>query len=1168
MAETLTREQRQAVENRGGKLLVSAAAGSGKTKVLVDRLMGYILDPTDPANIDDFLIITYTKAAASELRGKIAAKLSERIATSAPNKHLQQQMQRLYLAKISTVHGFCTDVLRQYAYRLDVTGDFRVADEGECLQLQLKALEQVLDTAYETADENPDFCAFIDTQGLGRDDRQIPEIILKVYNSARCHLNPEKWLDWCAECNVDGISDAGQTLWGRYLIADLQSYLTLQIDAFHACILAAQKTDGMEKPAALFADTITQLQALRDCKTWNEIVAKQSIDYGRLSFSKSCANLQLAEQMKAVRTACKEGLAKRLRNFSDDSERILEDLSQSSAAARGLVSLVRAFSESYDKLKKNRGILDFGDLEHKTLDLLLGKQRSGVTAIATEVGNHFREIMVDEYQDSNEIQDAIFCALTDKRQNCFMVGDVKQSIYQFRLADPGIFIEKYNAFAPADVAKTGQGRKVLLSHNFRSSPGVISAVNDVFSRCMSSEVGGLNYGEDEMLREGIPHTVPQAPQVALYGIDVEADTYAEESAFVADKICTLLDGTHMIADGEAQRPVRPEDIVILLRSPGSVGGEFQYALQKRGIRCTTGDSTDLLQTEEIATVRAILQVVSNPLQDIPLVSVLTSSVFGYTAEELAVLRSTDRNASMYALISSAEDGKSKHFMETLHKLRTSARLLSVTQLLATVYTETNLLSTYSAMTDGAVRLDNLQSFFQIVSDYEANGPRELDRLLEYLDAVEAKGLASVNGQSDKGAVTIMSIHKSKGLEFPIVFLCGLSRGFNQESARAQVLCDKDLGLGLGCVDAKLRVRYPTIAKRAIGAKIMQDGVSEEMRVLYVAMTRAREQLIMTYAAKNLAGDLQDIAMRLDMSREQLLAAEADCPGAWVLQTALTRTEAGEFFALSGHPDCACVRDIPWEIAVAQAGDAYAQIQEASDLVPKIEDTVLAKLSNALAFTYQNACATQIPSKLTATQLKGRALDNEVAEGVPDTRAVDFRKPGGRAGISGIAYGNAIHAVMQHIRFSSCGQLEKIRADVERMVKEQLISREQAEAVDCEKLATFFATPLGKKLQTCKQVLREFKFSLLDDADKYYPKAKGEKILLQGVVDCALVEDDGITVLDFKTDYVTDETLPAVAGKYNAQVKAYADALSRIYRLPIKSAKLYFFAINRFVDVAD
>ena len=1165
MAETLTYEQRQAVENRGGKLLVSAAAGSGKTKVLVDRLMGYILDPVNPANIDDFLIITYTKAAASELRSKIASKLSELIANSAPNKHLQQQMQRLYLAKISTVHGFCTDVLRQYAYRLDISADFRVGDEGECLQLQQKALENVINTAYDTALEKPDFCCFVDSQGLGRDDRQIPEIILKVYNSAKCHLNPDEWLDWCVVENCESL-DAGQTPWGKYIIDDLRNFLGLQIDALKNCIAAGEKTDNMEKPVALFCDIVAQLQRLYQCKTWDEIVANQNVDYGRLTFSKKCSDQQLSEQMKAVRNACKEGLAKRLRSFVDDSAQILADMNESLASARGLVALVRAFSVEYERLKKNRGILDFSDLEHKTLDLLLGKKRSTISSVAAEIGENFREIMVDEYQDSNEIQDAIFSALTHKRQNCFMVGDVKQSIYQFRLADPSIFIEKYNTYLSVDSAKDNEGRKVLLSHNFRSSGGVISAVNDVFSQCMSPDVGGLQYGEEEMLREGIPHIPLDEPEVSLYGIDVQCDTYEEESTFVADKICELLDGTHFVRDGDKLKPIQPEDIVILLRSPGSVGGDFQFALQQRGIRCSMGDTVDLLQTDEITTLCAILQIINNPLQDIPLVAAMTSPVFAFTAEDLAVLRSTDRESDIYTLLCAAEDEKSRAFLKTLNELRTAARRLSVTELLGMVYSQTNILSVYASMPGGELRFDNLQAFFKVVSDYETTGPKELSRLLEYLEAAQQRGLGGSATLQDNGAVTIMSIHKSKGLEFPVVFLCGLSRSFNQESARAQVLCDKDLGIGLGCTDAKLRTRYPTIAKRAISTKIMRESISEEMRVLYVAMTRARDRLIMTYAVKNLEGDLQDLAMRLDMSSGSLLASSADCPGAWIIQTALTRSEAGAFFALGGHPNCAHVRETPWLIAVAEADRQIADVSAHETTAKEISDIQLEQLSAGLQFSYKNQKATQVPSKLTATQLKGRSLDLEIADGTNTAAVMSFRKPGAATLGKGKEYGSAMHRALQYISYSACSNIADIQNEILRLVQEELISQQQADLVDCEKLFTFFTSEQGRKICEGENVLREFKFSVLEDANKYYEGVQGEKILLQGVVDCALIESDGIIVVDFKTDYVTEDTILSTAQKYRPQVTAYADALSRIFCKPVKRAVLYFFSMDRCIDI--
>ena len=1169
MDEKLTPQQEQAVLNRGGKLLVSAAAGSGKTKVLVDRLMSYLTDPKDPANIDEFLIITYTKAAASELRGKIAAKLSERIAQEPENRHLQQQLQRLYMTNISTVHSFCGDLLRQFAYRLDLSADFRVADENECRQLRDAAMAQVLEEAYDQAGDDLDFCSFVDTQGVGRDDRQVPEILLKVYDSARCHLNPDGWLSGCVKAaDPSGYTDTSETVWGRYLMDSLFSYLDLQIEAMERCAQLASGAEEMEKPAILLRDTVYQLQHLRSSKTWDEIVARRNIDYGTLRFSKKCTDTELVEGIKAVRTACKKGLERMLRTFTDPSEQIIGDLAGSAAAVRGMVALVERFATVYDQLKRRRRILDFSDLEHKTLDLLLGKSRSGPTAAAYEIGGRFREVMVDEYQDSNAVQDAIYSALTVRGQNCFMVGDVKQSIYQFRLADPGIFLQKYASFVPAEDATPGQGRKVVLSSNFRSGGAVLSAVNCVFETCMSPEVGGLRYGDEEALHEGIPHTPLGEPEVEFYGIQIREDTYAEEAAFTARRISELLDGSHMVRDKELLRPIRPEDIVILLRSPGSVGQQYRSTLERAGIRCSTGGGGDLLQTAEISMLRAFLQTIQNPRLDIPLLATLASPVFGFTADDLAAFRGKNRKCPLYEALQADESAKTVHFLEVLQQLRHEARRNTLSELLESIFVQTRLDSIYGAMKDGDEKKENLQTFYQLAVDFEASGQRDLGRFLEHLDAMEEKGLIVGSDNSNSSCVTIMSIHKSKGLEFPVVFLCGLGREFNKESQRAQVLCDKELGIGVSAADSGRRVRYPTIAKRAIAAKIGADGLSEELRVLYVAMTRAKDRLIMTYASRSLEGELCDMVSRINMGCAEILNREAGCPGEWVLQAALKRTEAGALFHLAGQPADTRLGDYPWLIRVVEAEqpEIIGAIQEQEKKIPA---QMIEKLRQGLQFHYPHMAATAAPSKQTATQRKGRIKDQEAAENAQEPKIIHrvWRKPSfAEKSAQPTAYGSAIHAVLQYIRYEVCTDAAGVAQEVKRLVEEGRITAEQGDLVNCDQIAAFFATPLGSKLRTANNVLREFEFSILDDGEAFGDGLAGEKILLQGVVDCALLEADGITVVDFKTDRVTEQTLSNAVGHYRPQVQAYADALSRIYKKPIKDAFLYFFKLGQFVNI--
>ena len=1148
MAEKLTPQQAQAVHNRGGKLLVSAAAGSGKTKVLVDRLMDYLSDNQDPANIDDFLIITYTKAAASELRGKIAAKISQRIAEEPENKHFQKQMQRLFLAKISTVHGFCGDILREYAYRLDIPVDFRVADENECREIRDQVLNDLLERAY-ALDNDADFHAFADTQGLGRDDRLVPQIIEKVYDSARCHLNPKQWLDSCLDLlDTKSVVDASETIWGRYLIDDLHDYLDCQIRVLKSCADQLCTSEGMEKAAGNLNDTLYQLQSLRKENTWDGIVQRRIIDYGRLVFPKKNVDLELAERVKAARKACKTGLERKLKNFTEDSAQVLMDLVQSASGARGLVSLAEQFDRDYRSVKRSRRILDFSDLEHSMLDLLLGKTRSNPTAAAAEIGSRYREILVDEYQDSNGVQDAIFSALSRKNQNCFLVGDVKQSIYQFRLADPGIFLEKYESYSHAEDAQPGQGRKVLLSHNFRSGAEVIEGVNHVFSTCMTPKVGGLRYTEAEELREGVPHIPLPNPGVELYALETVTDTYAEEAAFVAGRIRHMLDCGTPIRDGDTLRPVQPGDIVILLRSPGSAGGHFQRALEAVGIRCSTGGGTNLLQTQEINTFRSLLQTVMNPRQDIPLISTLASPVFGFTAEDLAQIRANNKKGSFYDALVSSEDSKAEAFLITLNTLRVESKRSTLSGLMEACLLLTRMDSVYRAMTDGEIKAANIHTFYQYACDFEKGTLRELSRFLEHLDRIEEQGLVTT-GTVGTDCVNIMSIHKSKGLEFPVVFLCNLSRRFNQEDLRAQILCDRTLGLGLSCVDTENRIRYPSLARRSIAVKMASESVSEELRVLYVAMTRAKDRLVMTYASQSLVSDLQDIALRRDFDSGDLMIRDASCMGDWVLLTAMNRREAGALHALGGRPAETVLTDHPWRIETPAIPTAVqtssAIVQETPTLPAELED----RLRESLKFRYPHIPATYTPSKQTATGRKGRVKDTEAAvnsapERIPERswRQPEFLTAHGE----GKRYGNAMHAALQYLKYENCGDTPSVVAEIQRLVAEGFLTQEQGRLVSAEKLAHFFQSELGRKLCGGAPCLREFKFSILDDGKKYGEGLEGEQVLLQGVVDCALLEPDGISIVDFKTDRVTAETVDAAAERYSLQVQTYADALSRIY----------------------
>ncbi len=508
-------------------------------------------------------------------------------------------------------------------------------------------------------------------------------------------------------------------------------------------------------------------------------------------------------------------------------------------------------------------------------------------------------------------------------------------------------------------------------------------------------------------------------------------------------------------------------------------------------------------------------------------------------------------------------------MDVLRELRKCAATLSLPELLEQIFHMTDMDTVYAAMEDGAIRKSNLQYFYQIAADFAAMGSGGLDRFLEYLESLAERGFP-VGTELSSGCVKIMSIHKSKGLEFPVVFLCGLSRRFNREDLRKQVLCHKSLGLGLSCVDSKNRVRYPTLSRHAIGAVISAENVSEEMRVLYVAMTRARDRLIMTYASQNMAKNIQDIAMSMDISGQELMTMDVSCPGEWVLYSALKRIEAGSLFAVAGRPQQTRASDYPWKIVVGEANEiSFDPELPEEELVSHHSPMPAAYLDKLLQFSYPHKAATITPSKQTATQKKGRLKDQEIAEHAGEQRPIHrtWRKPGFvQAQIDGTTYGTAMHAAIQHICYDACTDREAIQKEIDRLVSEKLLTQEQGTLIDCDKLDAFFGSALGKKLRESAHVLREFKFSILDDASDYGDGLEEEKVLLQGVVDCAVIEDDGITVIDFKTDRVTEDTIHVIVQRYQNQIETYAAALSHIFEKPVKQKALYLFGLNRFIDL--
>ena len=1176
----LTPAQQAVVENEGGALLVSAAAGSGKTKVLVDRLLRKVCDPAAPANIDDFLIITYTKAAASELRGKIAHELAKRLALEPENRHLQRQTARIALAQISTVHAFCTSILRSYCHLLDLPADFRVAEEQETAVLRQQTLDDVLTDSYTQWQADPGFRALIDQLGFGRDDRRLGGILLRVYEAACCRVDPEAWMTRCEAAVPSGCTGAEETVWGAYLLARYRD--TLQYAARElAAALDSLRFDAVleEKYTPLLTKNLEAVRQRMDCTTWDAAAADPIATFGTLPPVRKCDDPALKQRVQNSRKACLAAIRDAQACFYAPSEVVLRDLQTGAAAVGGLMRVLRRFMTQYTQEKRRRKLLDFSDLEHEAIRLLTQRGSGQPTQTAREIAAHYREILVDEYQDSNAVQECIFEAVSRAGQNRFMVGDVKQSIYRFRLADPSIFLQKYDTYADFDAARSGQPRKILLSENFRSRPEILNCVNDVFSLVMSRAAGELEYTEREALKNGRAFPPTPQPKIELHALALEKaqldddqspQKSAQEAAFVAARIARLLRDKTPITDGDGTRPVTPEDIVILLRSPGNTAGLYAAALARQNIPCVCDRSGDILQTTEIEVLCALLAIVDNPHQDIPLITALGSQVFAFSPDALALPRTKTRRGDYIDALRAAagESEQYQAFLMWLDDMRAFATRGTLRELLDEILRTTGLESIYAALPDGLNRAQNIAAFCAYVDRYDQTQDGGLSGLNHSLALLRERGtpLPPAVAQSTTGAVRIMSIHRSKGLEFPVVVLADLSRRFNLQDAAQPVLVDEELLIGTNIVDTHTRTYYASIAKTAIAKKMTAQAVSEELRVLYVAMTRAQELLIMTYCSGQLESALKKWNEALTVPLRPEVSASVRCPGDWVLLAALCRTEAGQLFAVSGENDFSSVRDDPWAIQLHHVqGGVVSVMQEEAAAAPQPE--VPAAYFDA---PYAHPNAVGVPSKLTATALKGRTLDQEAAENAPQTDSaarMDWRRPSflPQRALTPRERGNATHLFMQYADYAHCTTQDAIAADKQRLVQAQFLTAQQAEAVNDAAIARLFASALGTRILQSGTLRREFKFSLLTDAGAYFPQAAGEQVLLQGVVDCFWIENDALVIVDFKTDRIHGD-LAEKAARYTPQVRAYATALSRIYSLPVRACMLYFFDADQAVTL--
>lgn len=1159
-----TPSQKLAIEDRGGELLVSAAAGSGKTRVLTERLMRWISEGDAPRSIDNFLIITFSTAAAAELRSRISEELSARVAADPGSKRLRRESALVRRAQIGTIHSFCSALLREYAGRAGIAPDFAIADEDRARELRRLSLETVLEAAY--AEAEPGFIQLADTVGAGTDDRRLESLVLELHAKLQSHARPGDWAARQSELFETGAEDAADTPWGRELLesaADELLWWAGELDELSEEMRGLEKMGKAYVPS--FSETAASLRgaAKRAMEGWDELHEALPIAFPRLGTLRGGGeDPELAELAKARREACKKAAKRIEKGFTLPSAELMRDMRATAPAMRALLKLVGDFDAEYTRRKRRRSLLDFADLEHLAAQLLTEPDGSP-TETAREVSRRYAEVMVDEYQDVSLVQDMIIRAVSDSGRRLFMVGDVKQSIYRFRLADPTIFLKKYESYADAPQPE-GVPRRVFLRESFRSRGEVVDAVNAVFGCLMSKGLGEMEYDERARLRAGLEYPgvvpVPELVAVPLPGADEDEerpDKIEVEAAYAARMMRRLVETGAKISEGGALRPLGYGDIAVLLRSVNVSGPVWRRVLAREGVPVEAGQSGGFFEAPEVTVILSLLAVIDNPRQDVALISVLRSELFGFTNDELTEIRLMSGEGDFYsALRARAEvNEKARAFLGTLARLRDFARDSELAALIWEIYDSLGCMALCSAMRDGEGRRARLLRLFELARSFETTGWRGLRRFLDWLRSMRERGEEPAFPDEDGGgAVRIMSIHHSKGLEFPVVFIGDTARQFNRTDLYRSVLVHPELGLGPKFTDAARGIEYPTLARRAVANRLERELLSEELRLLYVAMTRARERLFITctFADPQKTIDKLAPAAREHVPAQALMSMRSMAE--WLICAALGTGGRALTLSIGGDEEGATRRVTP---------AAQPEPERTG------EEAVPVDFDALIAWCYPHAGAETLPSKLTATELKSLAEpDAESAELLPRA-ARSFRRPdiAGAAGrLTAAERGTATHLALRYLDLGALSTPEAAREAVDRLAAAGKLSEREAAAVDAAGLCRFALSPLGRRIAAAPRVLREFPFALLCPAERFFPGAEGEELLLQGVIDCCLIEPDGAVIVDYKTDRVAPGEAPERAKRYAAQLDTYAWAVSRITGLEVKAKIVYFLRAGEAVEL--
>lgn len=1247
-----TDEQWQAISESGHDLLVAAAAGSGKTAVLVERIIQKITDPQHPIPIDDLLVVTFTKAAAAEMKERIGAALNRQLAVHPESPLLRRQQALLGKAPIMTLHAFCMSVIKRYYYFLDLDPGFRLLDETEAALMREEILDQLME-AYYGADRPDAFNLLVDRYSGDRSDEQLRDLILKLYDFSLSHPWPGHWLDRLALAyHVDPDTEIDDFPWMQALKQAVRNKISDWIKALQEADMLCGLPDGPEPYRPTIKKDIAGLERIRlltagDWEALRSAFLLFSFDKLKPIRDKTIDG-DLKDEAKKMRDQVKKKFTDMKEQwFGQSGDEALKAIADMSGSVHLLRELTGEFAKRYKSAKRKKGLLDFADLEHDCLAILRredsvpGEEHPSVAA--EQYRARFEEILIDEYQDTNRVQEAILSLISKNDPdagNRFMVGDVKQSIYGFRLAEPALFLDKYRSFAKTDK----EAQKIDLFRNFRSRHEIISAINFIFYQIMDEAIGGIDYDQSAALRYGA--TYPDADRPVELELIDRANQEEEESGPSLDDVLPAETEAHaiagrirqMIGDGEKpafhvydrglkrMRPVRYRDMAVLMRSAGTSAAAVIDILRQYGIPAYADLSSGYFDTVEVTVMLSVLQIIDNPQQDIPLAAVLRSPIVGLDEDELAAIRIAYkkvpfyRAVRLYAECGSDHDGdqemrasavhrkklidKLRHFLKKLSRWRLLSRSQSVSSLIWQIYRETDYFDLVGGRSGGTQRQANLKALYDRARQYEKTSFRGLFRFLRFIERMRSSGgdlgeARALSQQQD--VVHVMTIHKSKGLEFPVVFVAGMDRKFNLKDSTSVALLHKSLGFGTRWIDPDRRLSVPTLPYLVIGEQMKSEAIAEEMRILYVALTRAREKLILVASVPDVLKKAKRWFPALH-ARQRLLPdyerAAASSFLDWVGPCIIRHRSAGALHhLLDGVPIRAALPgdDAPWSVNVVPAAQIVSrempvQRREEAERFERlkkqqplgIRSALRDEVARRLEWRYPHSAAAKRMAKQTVTELK---LQQEYFNGGQDDRLLTDAVPEigeerprflqtGR--LSATERGTAVHIFMQHVNLSDRLDADSLLEQSEQMVEREILTREQKESLDGRALALFFQSEVGLKMRRADRVMRECPFSLALDAGQVYSDFPGktgdtmEKVLVQGVIDCIIEDGEGITLLDYKTDRLSSRNLDetkarqVLVHRYRRQLELYRMAIETTWRRPVSLVGLYAFDGGYFV----